>query len=76
MMMNESVSGFRRFFQGVPKWWLVTLIGFVVSATVELIQYFNYLGLFEFDDIIHNTIGMLIGWGIVKIVDLVYRQYF
>ena len=44
------------------RWGLkIVLIGFLLSATVELIQLIFNIGLFEFDDMIGNTIGCLIG---------------
>lgn len=39
----------------------VVLAGFMLSASVELIQLLFNIGLFEFDDIIGNTIGCFIG---------------
>ena len=37
----------------------VVLIGFLLSTLIEIIQLFR-IGLFEFDDMIGNTIGCLI----------------
>ena len=39
----------------------VVLVGFLLSAMVELIQFTFKIGLFEFDDMIGNTVGCLIG---------------
>ena len=36
-------------------------IGFLFSAAVETIQLLTCTGLFEFDDMIHNTLGTLLG---------------
>lgn len=45
-------------------WWGKALItGFLLSLTVELIQLIFRLGLFEFDDMFNNTIGMMLGYG-------------
>lgn len=38
------------------------LVGFCLSVGIEIIQGVFCLGLFEFDDMIGNTLGMLIGW--------------
>ena len=44
------------------KWGLkVVLIGFLLSVSIEIVQLVFRIGLFEFDDIIGNTIGCLIG---------------
>ena len=34
------------------------------SATIEFTQLIFRCGLFEFDDMLHNTLGAVIGWGI------------
>ena len=39
----------------------VVLTGFLLSASIESIQLIFRIGLFEFDDMIGNTIGCLIG---------------
>ena len=37
------------------------------SMLIELAQLVSFRGLFEFDDVIHNMIGALIGVGVVMI---------
>ena len=46
-------------------WWLVLVFGVVISITIELLQRYLQRGLCEMDDIIHNTIGCLLGLAIV-----------
>ena len=41
--------------------WHVLLSGSLLSVAIELTQLITHRGLFEFDDIIHNTLGTLIG---------------
>ena len=44
------------------KWGLkVVLIGFLLSVSIETVQLVFRIGLFEFDDMIGNTVGCLIG---------------
>lgn len=44
------------------KWVLLTaLAGCAVSLCIEVAQYFFHLGLAETDDLIHNTLGTLLG---------------
>ena len=57
---------------------LITVIcGFVLTTAIELIQLIFHRGLFEFDDIFHNTLGTVIGIGIyllmVKILTILCR---
>lgn len=56
-------AGFRKM-----KWWMAMLLGFGISLSVEALQYFFKLGVSEFDDLMHNTLGCLIGYGIYKMV--------
>lgn len=45
-------------FKSIP---LTTMTGFAFSVCIEFTQYYTGRGLFESDDIIHNTIGAFIG---------------
>ena len=45
----------------VPRRWAVPFIALGLSAEIELTQLVFKLGLFEFDDMIHNTLGAVIG---------------
>jgi glycopeptide antibiotics resistance protein len=38
-----------------------TLVGFIFSCSIEILQLITTRGLFEFDDIIHNTVGAFLG---------------
>ncbi|MDO4324090.1 MAG: VanZ family protein [Lachnospiraceae bacterium] len=46
----------------------VVLIGFLFSSSIELLQLILKRGLFEFDDIVHNTAGCLVGYMIYRLV--------
>ena len=41
--------------------WLAIILGMLISSGIELTQLYLHRGLFEFDDIIHNTLGTIIG---------------
>ena len=41
--------------------WMGIVIGFLLSAGIEVCQLVLCRGLFEFDDMIHNTLGTCIG---------------
>ena len=51
-------------FHYMQSWWKVSIVGFVISASVELIQLIFHLGFFEFDDMFNNTLGTLMGYGV------------
>jgi glycopeptide antibiotics resistance protein len=42
----------------------IMLITFLISLTIEVMQLVLKRGLFEFDDMFHNTLGGVIGYGI------------
>ncbi|MEA5015875.1 MAG: VanZ family protein [Candidatus Limiplasma sp.] len=50
-----------RLLAGIP--WKVALIGMLASVLTEVTQLVFHLGLFEFDDILNNTLGCMIGLG-------------
>ena len=43
------------------KWWQGLLFGVMISYAIELCQLVLCRGLFEFDDIIHNSLGCMLG---------------
>lgn len=47
-------------------WWKALLIGCSISVTIESLQFFFMRGFSELDDVMHNTVGCLIGWLMVK----------
>ena len=56
--------------------WLVSaVIGLLISSCIELIQLVFHLGLFEFDDIVHNTLGAAIGVGLYLLVCLLVKKF-
>lgn len=48
-------------FQGKKKWLYPAITGLIISTTVEISQYIFSLGYTETDDVIHNTLGTLLG---------------
>ena len=47
-------------------WLVALLIGCSVSITIEVLQFCFMKGFSEMDDVMHNTVGCLIGWCMVK----------
>ena len=48
--------------------WHVAIVGIVVSVFIEILQSLLAVGRADIDDIILNTIGLLIGFGIYKLI--------
>ena len=64
-LLEEKLSGWKLF--------VITLIaGLAVSFTTESMQYLFKIGLFEFDDLFHNGLGIVIGF----LVHLVFVRIF
>lgn len=55
--------------------WIVVIFGIAVSAGIESLQYILERGLFELDDIIHNTLGCLAGGLFMNLILLVYNHH-
>ena len=45
--------------------WKGTIYSLVLSIVVEAVQLITARGLFEFDDVIHNVVGTVVGIAIV-----------
>ncbi len=43
------------------KWWRVVIVGFSISLSIEILQLCFRRGLFEIDDLVHNTVGCFLG---------------
>lgn len=46
------------------KWYCTYFVGFFLSFAIECVQKVFHLGIFEVDDILNNTLGVMIGFGI------------
>lgn len=51
-------------------WKKAFVFGLVLSASIELFQLIFCKGLCEVDDVIHNVLGCMIGFGIIKICQM------
>lgn len=48
-------------------WWKTMMVGGLASISIETIQLLTSRGTAEFDDVIHNTVGCLLGYGMYKL---------
>lgn len=55
-------------FEGMRRIIYTGAVGIVISSIIEVIQLIFHRGLFEFDDIYNNTIGVILGYGICILV--------
>lgn len=56
-------------------WWKVMIIGICVSASIEMMQYVYNRGFAEVDDVIHNTLGCLMGYGTYKLLRYGHERF-
>lgn len=52
--------------QKLDKVYKVIPVGFLITLLIETMQYMTRLGIFEVDDILNNTLGVWIGYGLYK----------
>ena len=55
-------------------WWKVLLIGGCLSLSIELLQLILKRGFSEIDDVTHNTLGCLIGYGMYAVARYGYER--
>lgn len=58
------------------KWWQVLIIGVSVSFSIELLQLVLKRGYSELDDMMHNVIGCMIGYGMLSFVKYGYDRIY
>ena len=51
------------------------LIGFSLSVCIEAVQYLFCLGMCEFDDVFHNTLGTMVGFGYCKVLSRIEAKH-
>ncbi len=49
------------------RFWKTALCGFVVTVVIETLQRLTQRGMFEWDDVLNNTVGSMIGYGLFVI---------
>ena len=55
-------------------WWKVMVIGMCVSLIIETMQFMYKRGFAEVDDVMHNTLGCLIGYCIYSLIRMGYEK--
>ena len=63
------------------RWWrlgIVAFVGFFLSSIIEILQYLLKRGFCETDDLIHNTLGCMLGYGVFLMIvkSSEYKQLF
>ena len=58
-----------------PKWWKVLLIGGAFSLLIETLQFVLRRGFSDFDDVFHNVVGCLVGYGMYVGIDSIMAKH-
>lgn len=53
------------------RWWKVLIICLLISVSIEVLQYITQRGFSETDDVIRNTAGCMIGYGMYRMISLI-----
>lgn len=56
------------------RWWQAPIVGLVLSVCIELLQLQLRRGCSDVDDVIHNTLGCLIGCGLYGVAVLMWKK--
>lgn len=54
--------------------WKVSVIGFLFTLSIELVQLLSKRGVFEPDDLLGNTVGAMIGYGVYYLVTYLVKK--
>lgn len=68
IVMLVPVGGLLPVALGKNGWFPAVFAGFFCSAAIEILQLVLKRGLFEFDDLLHNTAGAAAGYGLYLLV--------
>jgi glycopeptide antibiotics resistance protein len=58
----------------IKYFWISIIFSLLLSAGIETLQLVLHRGFFEFDDMIHNTIGAILGIVVFALVSLVWKK--
>lgn len=57
------------------RWYVMLAVGFATTLGIELIQLITCMGMFDVDDLFTNTLGAMLGWGMVMpILAIIQRK--
>ena len=56
------------------KWWQILLVGGLISVSIEAMQYGFNRGFAETDDVMHNTFGYILGYGVFLMIQGLWRK--
>ena len=73
-MVHDSRSNEGSWLSVPGSWLIVTIIGCSISVTIEALQFCFLKGFSEVDDVMHNTLGCMIGYGMYALTRYGYER--
>lgn len=61
-------------FQPWRKMSVISVAGLMISVMIEMLQLILKRGLFEWDDMIHNGLGCMIGWVMIELIYNIWKK--
>lgn len=61
-------------FKRINSFWRVSLTGLAIAVCIELVQFIKKIGITELDDVVNNTLGTMIGYGLFALAVWVVRK--
>lgn len=55
-------------------WWKAIGLGCMFSISIETLQFALMRGFCEVDDVIHNTLDCMIGYGIAQLIKIIHSN--
>lgn len=55
--------------------WRIVLFGFILSVFIEFLQYIFAMGWCQADDVLNNTIGTVVGFGIARLISTLPKKW-
>lgn len=53
--------------------WKVAFLGCIISCTIESLQLWLLRGVCELDDVFHNTLGSIVGYGLYQLIASLFK---
>ena len=57
------------------KLWKVLVVGLLLSLPIEILQFLFKKGFAEIDDVMHNVLGCMIGYGVYALLRFLYEKF-
>lgn len=75
LRVKGSWSKYGSWFKVNGSWFVALMIGCGISVTIEVLQFCFMRGFSEVDDVMHNTLGCIVGYILVKGPGLMVKGY-